>query len=73
MTKMNRKALLQKNPQVDGRFLAESERKITEARKLAGKRPERPVAPPYGGRRLIPDTSKDGRAELGARRSFRTI
>lgn len=74
MSKLDRGALLQKNPQVNSNLLRESEQKIAEARKLAGKKPEQPVTPPYGGRKLIPDDANTGpgRSGLDIRRS-RTI
>ena len=42
-------ALLDKNPQVDRKLLRENEKKIAEAKKLAGNKTEKPVARPYGG------------------------
>lgn len=47
----------------------DSEKKITEARKLAGNKPEKPVLSPYGGSRLIVDD--DGRHRLGLDRRRR--
>ncbi len=69
MSKLNKAALLQKNPQVNPEVLREYELKVKEARKLAGKKPEQPVIAPYGGRKLIRDPSKEGRVALGPRRS----
>ena len=68
MTALDRKALLQKNAQVDGKLLVENQQKIAEARKLAGKKPERPVVSPYGGRKLIPDDSDRARMGLDIRK-----
>lgn len=55
MTKLNVEALLAKNPQVDRKLLEENRKKIEEAQKLSGQKKELPVAPPFGGRRLVPD------------------
>ena len=55
MAKLDANALLKANPQVDRELLDEFARKIQEARKFIGKKAEQPLAPPYGGRRIISD------------------
>lgn len=68
MAKLDVNALLQKNPQVDRNRLEELERQIHEARKFVGKKAEQPVAPPYGGRRIISDEGGKLRARIGIMR-----
>jgi hypothetical protein len=55
MSKLDVDALLKKNPKVDRAQLEEIEKAIAEAWGLIGKKTEQPVAPPYGGRRIISD------------------
>jgi hypothetical protein len=68
-TPLDEAALLAKNPQVDRDVLRDNVRKIAEARKALGKGPsEKPVVPPYGGRRMISDQAGKARTRFGARR-----
>ena len=67
MKKLNVEALLARNPQVDQERLKANEDRIRAARKLAGKKPEKPVRAPYGGSKLI--VSDDDRHGIDRRRT----
>ncbi|MGA7805421.1 hypothetical protein [Bradyrhizobium sp.] len=69
ITALDEAALLAKNPQVDRDLLRDNVRKIAEAKKVLGKgRSEKPVVPPYGGRRMISDQAGKAKTRFGARR-----
>jgi hypothetical protein len=67
--KLNVEALLAKNPQVDRKVLHDNAKKAVEATKSMGKgSTEKPVTPPYGGRRMVSDQEGKERTRYGVSR-----
>lgn len=68
MRPLDVEALLAKNPQVDPNLLRDNAKRVSEARRVASQGAEKPVVPPYGGRRMVYDQEGKERARFGVER-----
>lgn len=65
---LDAEALLRKNPHIDRKAFAESQRKVAEALKLVGSpRRRHDLAVPYGGRRIVIDDASKPRTRSQTR------